>query len=94
MYQSGDFKELADDDYPLIKRLWMGPFTNEDKIFIMEKGRQIGVKQQEAAAMICLPHALLVSLIEKSSQEELKELTQLKLKYKNYSDFLKNRLKA
>lgn len=87
VYQSGDIKELNNDDLPLIQRLWMGPF-NEDKLFIMEKGRQIGVSQ-EVAAMICLPESLLYSLIEKSKQEELKEINQLRLRYQNYANVLK-----
>lgn len=72
----------------------MGPFTNEDRIFIMEKGRRLGVQRQEAAPMICLPHNFLINLYEKSKQEEMKEIAQLKATYKKYSDLLKARLKT
>lgn len=93
VYQNGDVKELDDNDMPLMERLWMGPFSNEDRMFIMEKGRQLGVKQQEATSLICLPREFLTILIEKSNQEELKEIAQLKSNYKSYSDSLKARLK-
>ena len=46
VYKSGETKELTDNDFPLFVRLWMGPWSNEDKIFIMEKGRQSKINQE------------------------------------------------
>lgn len=94
VYQSGHIQELDENDIPLLERLWMGPFVNEDRIFIMEKGRQLGVRQKEAAPMVCLPHDFLLSLIDKSKQEEQKEIAQLQLGYKRYSELLNARLKC
>ena len=91
MYQTGDKRELKDNDFPLIQRLWMGPF-NEDKIFIMEKGRQLNMSQ-DLTNLICLPEALLLGLIENSKQEELKEINNIKAKYSNYSKILREDLK-
>jgi hypothetical protein len=46
VYKNGETKELTDNDFPLFVRLWMGPWSNEDKIFIMEKGRQFKINQE------------------------------------------------
>lgn len=97
VYQSGHIQELDENDLPLLERLWMGPFTSEDRMFIMEKGRQLGVRahhQEAAAPMVCLPRDFLLNLIDKSKQEELKEIAQLKVNYKKYSDLLNLRLKS
>ncbi len=90
VYQSGDKKELKDDDMPLIQRLWMGPFS-EDKIFIMEKGRQLNMNQ-EMATLVCLPLPLLHNLIENVNQEEKKESELVRKRYSNYSNVLNERL--
>jgi hypothetical protein len=90
VYQSGDKRELNDDDLPLIQRLWMGPF-GEDKIFIMEKGRQLNMNE-EMATLICLPEPLLEKLIENINQEEMKEEEEVRRKYLEYSRVLNERL--
>lgn len=87
VYQTGDKKELKETDFPLIQRLWMGPF-NEDKIFIMEKGRQLSMNQ-DLKNFTCLPEALLQGLVENLKQEELKEINSIKDKYANYEKTLK-----
>jgi hypothetical protein len=91
VYQTGDKKELKDADFPLIQRLWMGPF-NEDRIFIMEKGRQLNMSQ-DLKNLTCLPEALLTGLIENSKQEELKEINNIRSKYACYSKTLREHLK-
>jgi Ras association domain-containing protein 2/4 len=87
VYQTGDKRELSDSDFPLIQRLWMGPF-DEDKFFIMEKGRQLNMTQ-DLQNLMGLPDTLLNGLIQQSKQEELKETNNLKTKYSNYSKALK-----
>ena len=86
VYQSGDSRELNEDDFPLIQRLWMGPF-NEDKIFIMEKGRNLNINQ-EIADLVRLPDALLQGIIENINQEESKEANRIKDKYSRYLSYL------
>lgn len=91
VYQSGDIRELRNDDFPLIQRVLMGPF-HEDKLFIMEKGRNLNVNQ-DITNLICLPEALLKGLLDNSKKEEQKEIKLLKEKFKVYADTLKSRLK-
>jgi hypothetical protein len=69
----------------------MGPF-NEDRIFIMEKGRQLNMSQ-DLKNLTCLPEALLTGLIENSKQEELKEINNIRSKYACYSKTLREHLK-
>ena len=69
----------------------MGPF-NEDKIFIMEKGRQLNMSQ-DLKNLTCLPETLLKGLIENSKQEELKEINNIRAKYANYTKALTDHLK-
>lgn len=92
VYQSGEIRELNSGDFPLIQRLYMGPF-NEDKIFIMEKGRTVSV-DQDVMNLVTLPKALLKALIESSKKEESKEISEFKQKYKTYRDILNYRLKS
>ena len=65
----------------------MGPFI-EDKIFIMEKGRQLNINQ-DLANLVCLPEALLQGLLHNLNKEELKEINDLKSQFSNYIDYLK-----
>jgi hypothetical protein len=70
----------------------MGPF-NEDKIFIMEKGRHANLSQ-EVSYLIGLPKDLLINLVESSLREEEKEIERIKLKYSRYTLALNDRLKS
>lgn len=70
----------------------MGPF-DEDKIFIMEKGRKLNMNQ-EITNLVSLPESLLLGLIENSKQEEWKEEYPIRAKYENYIKFLNNHLKT
>ena len=90
VYQTGEIRELNDDDLPLIHRLWMGPF-NQDKIFIMEKGRHTNLSL-EVSYLISLPRELLSNLVNNSLREEEKEIDQLRNKYLMYSLALNERL--
>jgi hypothetical protein len=90
VYHTGEKKELKDDDIPLIIRLFMGPF-DEEKIFIMEKGRQINMNE-ELATLVSLPDSLLVGLIESCKLEEQKEIEILKKRYEFYRNILNERL--
>ena len=69
----------------------MGPF-NEDKIFIMEKGRQLNMSQ-DLQNLKNLPEALLLGLIENSRAEELKEVNNIRAKYANYTQALTEHFK-
>lgn len=92
VYQSGEIRELNSSDLPLMQRLYMGPF-NEDKIFIMEKGRVVDM-DPDVMNLVTLPKALLKALIESSKKEESKEIGEFKQKYKIYRDLLNHRLKS
>jgi hypothetical protein len=83
VYQSGEIRELSPDDIPIIERLWMGPF-NEDKIFIMERGRQLN----ETNNFKFLPQKLLIDLVDNLKQEESKEKAAIINKYTKYCDHL------
>ncbi|CAF0839497.1 unnamed protein product [Brachionus calyciflorus] len=92
VYQSGEIRELNGEDNPLIQRLYMGPF-NEDKLFIMEKGRCVNM-DSDVMNLVTLPNALLNALIESSKREEIKEINEFKQKYKIFKDLLQHRLKS
>jgi hypothetical protein len=68
----------------------MGPF-DEEKIFIMEKGRQINMNE-ELATLVSLPDSLLVGLIESCRLEEYNEIEVLKKRYELYRQILNERL--
>lgn len=93
VYKNGDTRELSDADHPLLQRLWMGPWSNEDKIFIMEKGRKL-VLNQELTNLICLPDPVLQGLLENLNLEMTKETNHIKKKYEAYSNYLKRNLSA
>lgn len=71
VYQAGNIKELNGEDLPLIQRILMGPF-NEDKIFIMEGGRDLSMNQ-DVTNLICLPEALLKGIVENSKKRNKKK---------------------
>lgn len=71
----------------------MGPWSNEDKIFIMEKGRQL-VINQELSNLISLPEAVLQGLLENLNIELGKEVTHVKRRYEQYGSYLKRNLLA
>ncbi len=85
-YQSGETRELGDNDLPLVERIWMGPFS-EDKVFIMEKGRQLSTNH-EVSNLVSLPQSLLQSLLENLNQEEAKEMSNVRERYLRYRKWL------
>jgi len=89
-YQSGETRELGESDLPLVERIWMGPFS-EDKIFIMEKGRQLNTSQ-EVSNLVSLPESLLMSLLENLTQEEIKEINNVRARYLRYKKWLDDSL--
>ncbi len=88
-YQSGETRELDDDSFPLIERIWMGPFS-EDKLFIMEKGHQI--HNQEVSNLMCLPESLLQNLLDNLAKEEQKEIETIRSQFFKYQEILKTAL--
>jgi len=58
----------------------MGPFS-EDKVFIMEKGRQLNTNQE-------VSQSLLQSLLENLNQEEAKEMSNVRERYLRYRKWL------
>lgn len=93
VYKNGDTRELEDQDCPMLQRLWMGPWLNEDKLFIMEKGRQL-VLNQELTNLICLPDAVLQGLLENLNIELAKETNHIKKRYEAYENYLRRNLSA
>ena len=91
VYKNGDTKELTNKDFPLFQRLLMGPWSNEDKIFIMEKGRQSKITQ-EISNLTFLPDAVLQGLLENLNLELNKEINNLKKRYESYESYLKRNL--
>lgn len=71
-------------------RVWMGPFS-EDKIFIMEKGRQLNTNQ-EVSNLVSLPETLLHNLLDNLNQEEDKEMNRIKTRYSKYKHNLESNL--
>lgn len=65
----------------------MGPF-NEDKLFIMEKGRRLN-NNQEVSNLVCLPESLLQNLLDNLSMEESKEIENVTSKFLKYQEILK-----
>jgi hypothetical protein len=93
VYKSGDIIELKDDDMPLVHRVWMGPFLNEDKIFIMEKGRKdLLIADRELNDLIQLPDELLYNLLENLSVEQENEQDYLQKEYNELKSLLDERL--
>lgn len=65
----------------------MGPF-NEDKLFIMEKGRQLN-SNQEVSNLMCLPESLLQNLLDNLSMEESKEVENVTAQFLKYQEILR-----
>ncbi len=91
VYQNGEKRELAENDSPLMQRLWMGPF-NEDRLFIMERGRALNMSQ-ELINLIGLSDTLLRGLLDNMKQEEDREATAIRSKYASYAFALSARKK-
>ena len=91
VYQNGEKRELADDDSPIMQRLWMGPFA-EDRLFVMEKGRALDMSQ-ELINLIGLSDTLLRGLLDNMKLEEERETMALRSKYAAYAFALSARKK-
>jgi len=71
----------------------MGPWSNEDKLFIMEKGRHLAINQ-ELSNLICLPEPVLLGLMETLNLELAKEINKIKKRYESYGSYMVRNLHA
>ncbi|XP_054773784.2 ras association domain-containing protein 4-like isoform X1 [Lytechinus pictus] len=87
---SGGTQELKTHDFPLLRRIQLGPDENVAKIFVME--RKTSQVSQEVAQYVNLPFPVLQAILQKFKEEENKEVEEIRKKYSIYQATLKKKM--
>lgn len=89
---SGGTQELKTLDFPLLRRIQLGPDENVAKIFIME--RKTSQVSPEVAQYVNLPFPVLQAILVKFKEEENKEIEEIRKKYSIYQATLNKKMDA
>ncbi|XP_071508289.1 ras association domain-containing protein 2-like [Diadema antillarum] len=89
---SGGTQELKVRDFPLIRRIQLGPDENIAKIFVMD--RQTSQVSQEVAQYVNLSFPVLEAILRKYKEEEENAIMDIKKRYSVYQATLEKKLEA
>ncbi|XP_030835666.1 ras association domain-containing protein 2 isoform X2 [Strongylocentrotus purpuratus] len=90
---SAGTQELKALDFPLLRRIQLGPDENVAKIFVMERKTTSQVSQ-EVAQYVNLPITVLGGILKKFKEEENKEIEEIRKKYSIYQATLKKKMEV
>ncbi|XP_072050437.1 ras association domain-containing protein 2-like isoform X2 [Amphiura filiformis] len=88
--QHGESREMKTVDFPLLRRVVLGPDEHVAKVFIMEKKTQ--EISPEIAQYINLQMPVLDAIIRKFNEEEERELEKIKHRYAQYKANLQKKM--
>ncbi|XP_033644521.1 ras association domain-containing protein 2-like [Asterias rubens] len=88
--QHGETHAFQPNDFPLLKRVQLGPDENVAKIFIKEK--KAGEVSPEVAQYVNLQFSELQAILRKFQEEEEKEVLKIKQRYSQYKANLQKKI--
>jgi len=91
VYDNGSIRHLQKEEFPLHRRLLLGPSEEAAKIFVMEADDTNNISH-EVAQYIHFAMPVLQAFLDKYQEEEEKEVERIKQNYMLYREKLKERL--
>ncbi len=88
--QHGETHAFQPNDFPLLKRVQLGPDENVAKIFIKEK--KAGEVSTEVAQYVNLQFSVLQAILKKFQEEEEKEVMKIRQRYFQYKANLQKKI--
>ncbi|XP_076327141.1 ras association family member isoform X1 [Tachypleus tridentatus] len=89
---TGECRQIQDQEYPLLTRVMLGPNEDVAKIFIMNKSQTKEISC-EVAQYLNLSEVELKAFIQKFNEEEERGIQRIKKKYEEIQRYIKLRLK-